>query len=95
MAVHKQGDSFIIVRIDRFVKLLQRNIYAAGNMTLPVLLGCTHIQKDRALGIAAIRNTPVDIRCFYELKESHSLHLLKRRSFVFGLFPFFNQIANL
>ena len=47
--MNKNGGSFIVNHASHFVNGLQRNIFTAGDMPLPVFVGGANIQQDCAI----------------------------------------------
>ena len=47
--MNKNGGSFIVNHASHFINGLQRNIFTAGDMPLPVFVGGANIQQDCAI----------------------------------------------
>jgi hypothetical protein len=72
MAVHKQGDILIFGQRIHFVKPLQGDIFAAGDVAFLIFLLRAHIQKHRAGGFLILGNALMDVRLFEEMEEIHT-----------------------
>ena len=68
--MNKNGGSFIVNHASHFVNGLQRNIFTAGDMPLPVFVRGTNIQQDCAIRSAIFFDTLIDVRAFQEIEES-------------------------
>ena len=75
VTVHIQYGIFIFGYFFYFVKLLQRHILAAGDMSFPVFLGGTHIQKDSTRCVLKFLHTLVYIRVFEKIENTRIVRL--------------------
>ena len=62
LAVHKDGGAGAAGEVSGSPEALQRNIFAARNMSPPVLLCSPDVQKDCALCAPILRYALIDIR---------------------------------
>ena len=76
VAVDIQGRIFIFHNRFRFVNGLQRKIFAAGDVTLPVFLGRTDIQQQSTLLPSEFVHALIDVRLFAKIEETHKPYLL-------------------
>ena len=76
VTVDKQGGVLVIYQARHLVKSLERHVFAAGNMALPVLLGCADIQQNGPGSGLIVFHALADVGAFQEIEESHTrVHL--------------------
>ena len=97
MAVDIQYRIFIFYNGIHFVNGLQRKIFAAGDMTLPIFLGRAHVQQDSSGDIVIILYTLIDVVLFKKIKETfeYEMSVLNTDYIDFGFLHCIDQLEDL